>query len=631
MKKLYYLTILSFVFIVCNAQNCYYWSGGQKIWLDTDSSRMLVRFDNEQNLQSFAATTPEVSLFPGKTMALVDMKTDSFRQKILYEKPVIKKTFAHKFSGSDIPYYLTGDIVMQPKNDVSAQTILSKFRVNGQIVKKTGTGIVIVRLEDWNSITDVANSIYESGLVEWCHPDFITKIERTTNDPFFLQQYYLKNTGQDGGMVGLDIKAEEAWNIMQSSSNIRVAVIDDGVEEHEDLSGRVLQGYTPLNPIGYGRPTTQVFFSPKDVIIGHGEACAGIIAASHNTLGIAGIAPNVQIVPINIFDAWAYDLWYIYGYGYYYDYFPTTSVQDIADAIEYAWNPSKGDADVISNSWGYSNNIPPINADYINQEINNAINLGRLRNGNRLGCVVVFSSGNNDSYVNYPASLPDVIAVGAIDRCGVRAGRIDVVPNSCDPWCPTCQPGSAYGSDLDVVAFGTNIYTIDRKGDAGYNTASGTAGNYDCCFGGTSAACPQVAGIVSLILSANSNLKGQHVRDIIESTAQKINQYSPSNLSGYVYTNNPTVRPNGTWNNEIGYGLVDAYAAVQKAVACATTTVNFTSQTVSAADETVTSCGDIYVKDVTVTNNKKLTLEASGMITIDGDFEVQLGSEFEIK
>ncbi len=58
-------------------------------------------------------------------------------------------------------------------------------------------------------------------------------------------------------------------------------------------------------------------------------------------------------------------------------------------------------------------------------------------------------------------------------------------------------------------------------------------------------------------------------------------------------------------------------------------TVNFTGQTVST-NRTVTGC-DIYVKNVTVTGNAKLTLDATNSTTIDSDFEVRLGAELEIR
>jgi hypothetical protein len=45
----------------------------------------------------------------------------------------------------------------------------------------------------------------------------------------------LNNTGQSGGISGYDINTELAWDITTGSEEIIVAVIDDGVEEHEDF------------------------------------------------------------------------------------------------------------------------------------------------------------------------------------------------------------------------------------------------------------------------------------------------------------------------------------------------------------------------------------------------------------
>ena len=59
-------------------------------------------------------------------------------------------------------------------------------------------------------------------------------------------------------------------------------------------------------------------------------------------------------------------------------------------------------------------------------------------------------------------------------------------------------------------------------------------------------------------------------------------------------------------------------------------TVDFVNQTVTL-DTNVKSCGDIYVEDVTVTDNAKLTLDAAGSTIIQSDFKVELGSSLEIK
>jgi len=157
--------------------------------------------------------------------------------------------------------------------------------------------------------------------------------------------------------------------------------------------------------------------------------------------------------------------------------------------------------------------------------------------------------------------LANVIAVGAISPCGQRKSL-----TSCDG--ETCW-GSNYGTNLSVVAPGVFVPTTDVQGTAGYNPTDlnsppcGSNGgkilndypdqNYIIWFNGTSAATPHVAGVAALILSVNPSLTGQQVRNVIEGTAQKVGGYNYQTTSGY---------PNGTWNNEVGYGLVNAYAAV---------------------------------------------------------------------
>lgn len=62
---------------------------------------------------------------------------------------------------------------------------------------------------------------------------------------------------------------------------------------------------------------------------------------------------------------------------------------------------------------------------------------------------------------------------------------------------------------------------------------------------------------------------------------------------------------------------------------CSQVAVNFTDQTVTA-NTTVIGC-DVNVRNVTVTNGAKLTLDATGETVIESNFEVQLGSQLEIK
>ena len=150
-------------------------------------------------------------------------------------------------------------------------------------------------------VTSIANQLYDTNYVVYSTPDFYSEVDMCTNDEYYDEQWNLRNIGDDGGTAGVDIKAEEAWSFLnkvigEPGSNIRVAVIDDGVEEHEDLYlnggvSKVLYGYT-ANGYGTGRPLKTG---------GHGQMCAGVIAAVHNNIGVAGVASNARIVPIRIF------------------------------------------------------------------------------------------------------------------------------------------------------------------------------------------------------------------------------------------------------------------------------------------------------------------------------------------
>ena len=158
----------------------------------------------------------------------------------------------------------------------------------------------------------------------------------------------------------------------------------------------------------------------------------------------------------------------------------------------------------------------------------NAITQGR----NGLGAVVIFASGNF-GVIDYPAWFhPDILVVGAVDRHG-RRSVFDF------------EQSSGFGTQLDVVAPGSNILST-------------LPGNQIGEIGGTSMAAPHVAGVAALMLSVNPLLSARQVRDIIKGTA---NRYV---LPGVTFGNTPE-RPTILWNNQVGHGLLDAYAAVRAA------------------------------------------------------------------
>lgn len=408
---------------------------------------------------------------------------------------------------------------------------------------------------------EAANLFYESQLFESAEPEFMYHELLSSNDQYFNNQWGLKNTGQYCNTSNIDIRAVNAWTKTVGSSTIKVAVFDQGIKmDHPDLVNNIFG-------TGYDAETNT---TPSVIRGSHGTPCAGIVAAQqNNSIGVSGVAPNVKLISVSL------DLTF------------ANTPQQLANGFNYAW---QNGADVISNSWGgYSP------SSIIENAITNALSFGRSGKGT----IVVFASGNEDNTaIRYPgSSIPEILVVGAVSPSGKRKS---LSPLSCDGegW------GGCFGTALDVAAPGVFIPTTTYTG------------GYTLTFNGTSSACPHVAGVAALVLSVNPNLTGQQVRNIIESTAQKIGGYNYQTLAA---------RPNGTWYQEMGYGLVNAEAAVNQA-AC---TVNLSNLTISS-NRSETGCY-IDVQNTIVQSGAKLTLTSSSRTTFDGPFEVKQGSQLEVK
>lgn len=489
----------------------YYWSDGEKVLLNEDRSSVVVYFNDQM--------MPDRLPNPAKGRASLFVNHN--RGIIQYDEPQIgtKRQLAAELGLNDsqirsvsfgwtlndgFPLWLTHEVVVKPLPQSDLGMLRSLMEQFGATYLRQDFGTHVLDVQDINQVLPLANALQESGLVEWAIPDIYAEVTRHA-DPLFGQQFQMHNTGQtiDGfsGTNDADCNALEAWNITTGSSSITVAVIDDGVEAHEDLvtsggASRLVGGYTPANN-GNGTPGAGGE---------HGEACAGIIAASHNGIGVQGVAPEVELLGVNIFSG-------------------GESTQDLANAV--TWSKNNG-ADVLSNSWGY--NSCTFSASNLTSALDDAASTGR---GGK-GCVIVFSSGNGyNTCVNYPARVASVIAVGAFGNDGIKSDYSNSGP-TLDIIAPS--------NDVSSQGFlsGAGVRTIDRMGSAGYSS-----GNYTTSFGGTSASCPVVAGVAALVLSVDPNLTDEQVKNILYTTAKDFG------ASGF--------------DNLYGNGAVDAFAAVQAA------------------------------------------------------------------
>lgn len=361
---------------------------------------------------------------------------------------------------------------------------------------------------------DMANYLWELPTTLWSHPNC------RGNGSFFgysvLDTFFHSSQWTTMKTLGYKSTANYgAWELTRGSSSIRVAVLDQGMEPHEDFDTSLWdQGIDFSTTDGLDLNFSPVTPEPDNIIEGHGMAVLGIIAARHNNpvpigheqgsfgyQSVAGGAPSVRIIPLRISN----------------DQLLFAPETQIERAIYYA---AAAGADVISCSWGYSS--PPDN-------VVDAVNSSALYGRDGKGCVIVAAAGNFAmNLVAYPASSPYAIAVGAVrandDRWEYSSfgNALDVVAPS-GPTCISNGPGG--GCEQDPTNY---FYTVDRMDGWGYNpkefgSCTPTQDeDYSCTFGGTSGAAPNVTSEVALLLSIDPTLNRAQVVDIVRKSAMKI-------------------------------------------------------------------------------------------------------------
>ena len=333
------------------------------------------------------------------------------------------------------------------------------------------------------------------------------------------QQWHLRNDGRNGRKAGADVQANEAW-IYSRGYGVKVAVLDTGFDiEHPDIN--FTEGYDVVDHDDRAK-------APAYSSENHGTAVAGIIAAKDDDIGVVGLAPSAEIIPIRL----------IPDDGY-------VSVSNIIMAHRKAIELG---ADIINNSWtSYDPSLPKgqqLELSELEEELYREL-AEEAKDGR--GVLVVFASGNSgssDMAQSPEARLAYTLAVGSTNSLDTRSNF------------------STYGDELDLVAPGggdtEGIYTTDRvdlaikrkNGKRRRRVLGYAKGSANSDFKGTSAAAPVVSGVAALVWSANPKLTAAEVKQILIDSAEQ--------LEGYEFLN--------ARNAELGYGRVNALAAVKKAI-----------------------------------------------------------------
>jgi len=339
----------------------------------------------------------------------------------------------------------------------------------------------------------------------------VPPVSATTSDPLRPQQW------------GLDqVKAEQAW-ATSTGDGVVVAVVDSGVDlTHPDLAANLVGGATFVDCGPGGGPCGNGDWRGPDGVgqdlDTHGTHVSGIVAAvTDNGLGVAGTAPEAQVMPIKALED---------GSG---------SFEDIAAGITYAVDRG---ADVVNLSLGALPGVQALELTGVDSTVTEAIAYAAAN-----GVLVVAAAGNESvPLCASPSFNPGAICVTATDR------------NEMPAW----YSNDGVKPDLEAVAApggqGLVLCEEDVVSTVPVGTGSEACGQSDYdYFAGTSMAAPHVAGVAALLYAQGRSY--ENVKEALLSTARQ-----------------PFVDATGLYSPDYGHGIVDAEAAVAWPVVLDTTT-----------------------------------------------------------
>lgn len=387
--------------------------------------------------------------------------------------------------------------------------------------------------------------------------DLIQRPEVVYAEPNLVERYYLSAPSDRidlGKLWHLDqISARQAWAHTKGARDVVIAVVDDGCDLSHPAFGGTDKIAHPTDFVdGDARPWSD---HPAVESGRHGTACAGLAVAEESENGVVGVAPGCAFMPVRMTAIERMEV-------------ETLSIRDMFEV-------AGRHADVISCSWScvpcYSP-IPRSIADVFDKIVVEGGPRGR-------GTVICFAAGNHNApirdddnhhfeYKPHPshseirvaqsrilngyAAHPYVIAVAATTSADRKACY-----SNWGKEISVCAPSDNFDPFSGQRLPGEELFTTDNEDHGpGYVPGERFTG-----FGGTSGACPIVAGVAGLVRSVRPNLRALQVKAIIEETADPITAIQIDSDANRARTR--FVDGHSAW---FGYGRVNAQKAIEKAL-----------------------------------------------------------------
>ena len=295
----------------------------------------------------------------------------------------------------------------------------------------------------------------------------------TPSDPYFAKQWYLT---QD--------HAFDAWPQAPPATlaPVKVAIVDSGVDcSLPDFAGRIAAKESFVG----GDPCTDTE--------GHGTVVAGEIAANLDSTGIVGIAYSAQLLIAKVVR-------------------PDGNIPLQAEAQAIRWAADQG-AQVINLSLGGVRDPAQPNRDTFSPLEADAVSYAYGK-----GALLVAAVGNSDEayatpwpYASYPAALPHVLGVAALNRAGNVPAFSDRDPTFVDLAAPGVDIFSTYPLALSELQTGCTPLGYTDCGDGEYRNPEGT-----------SFAAPQVSAAAAVLFAVAPGLTNSQVETVLERSADDV-------------------------------------------------------------------------------------------------------------
>lgn len=557
------------------AETTYFWQGGRRIEVAQDDNAITIHADDVPAAAE-AAAAAGVALraprraAPGLVRAEVVGDRDAAVDRLRADDRVIHHVYRDRQARGD-EYLITESFFVKFKPDTPDTRVREYVAAEHLVVEQElGDKTYLVRVTDATGRNPIraANAAATRADVEYAEPNLVRRLTRFAfipPDDRFPRQWHLHAPAADGAdlVAGAGCFAADAWDLTRGRREVVIAVADDGFDlTHPDFQGdgkvvARLNATVRGGGISAGidwdddvhpRPAPSAFESGDY----HGTPCLGVAVAEGNGTGVVGVAPGCALVAVR---------------------FPL----DMSDAhFILMFQRVSALADVMSCSWG----VGPANAPMSTAMRDAIASLARTGGRRGKGLVICVAAGNNNCPVQdlantrpyrfrdgagvirsysgpidrWIAAHPDVLTVSASTSRKTRSAYSSWGRQIC-----VCAPSDNWDDLGQLFVAGRGITTTDNEG-FGRNTDFTAGSRFTDDFGGTSSATPTVAGVCGLVLSVNSSLTAEQVKQLLQQTADK-----DLSLVTDTPVNEPGAFDAAGFSLWFGHGKVNALKAVQAA------------------------------------------------------------------